>query len=384
MLHLLMGLDRVTLTEHLMGEVCRQAAVRREGQVLLVPEQFSHEAERRLCSMGGDTVSRYAEVLSLSRMADRVAAAHGGAARAYLDKGGRILAMALAAEQAASRIRLYGSVLRRPEFLVDMIAMVEEFQTCCLTPDRLLEAAASAEGQFAQKLQELGLLYEAYLAVCAQGSADPAAKFLWLCDALTEHDWAKTRQFYLDGFSDFTGAELAVLEVLLQQAEDVWITLPADDRKLPMLRPVQETADRLRHLAKKWEVSVETVAVAPSQNREPAIAGLLETLFLDLRQEVPGSESVGLYRASSVELECRRAVLEAKSLLAKGARCREIAIACTDEAAYEAPLRASLETAGLPYYFAGKDPLLAKPVVVGVLNALRAAVGAMEDRKSVV
>ena len=115
MLTLLTGVDRTALSGQLVDELVRRAA-EMPGQILLVPEQFSHEAERILLEAGGNTISRYAEVLSLSRLSDRVAAAHGGAARAYLDKGGRLLAMALAAEQVASRIRLYAAVLRRPDF----------------------------------------------------------------------------------------------------------------------------------------------------------------------------------------------------------------------------------------------------------------------------
>ena len=378
MLHLLMGLDRLSLSENILREICQQAKQGREGLILIVPEQFSHEAEHRLCRMGGDTISRYAEVLSLSRLADRVASAHGGSARAYLDKGGRVLAMALAAEQVASEIRLYGGVLRRPEFLVDMLAMVEEFQSYCLEPETLLKASSAMQGQFAQKLREMGLLYEAYLAVCARGNADPAGKLLWLREALTQWDWAEGKQIYFDGFTDLTGAELGIMEALLQKAEQIWVSLPTDERKLPMLRPVQETADSLLHLAKKWDVPVQTGTVSASKERSSALAGLLEALFLGGGRTCPASEDIGLHRASSVEQECRQAVLQAKALLAKGARCRDIAVACTDEALYEAPLRAAMETAGLPYYFAGKEPVLSMPVADGVLNALSAAAGRMD------
>ena len=38
----------------------------------LSPEQHSHDMERRLCAEGGNSVSLYAEVLSLTRLASRV------------------------------------------------------------------------------------------------------------------------------------------------------------------------------------------------------------------------------------------------------------------------------------------------------------------------
>lgn len=378
MLHLLMGMDRIALSDRLMDQVCREAEAGRDKQILVVPEQFSHETERRLCQRGGDAISRYAEVLSPSRMAGRVAAEQGGAARSYLDKGGRLLAMALAAEQASSRIKLYGAVLRRPEFLTDMLTMINEFQSYCLEPSMLLEAADRAQGQFAQKLEELGLLYEAYLAVCAQGSADPAGKLLWLRDVLAECDWASKRCFYFDGFSDFTGAELAVLEILLRQSGHVWVFLTASQEQPLISRPGLETARRLRRLAQKWEVPVETAQVPDSDFRDPAVSGLLRGMFRTAGKPLPPSDRICLRGFASVEEECRHGVARVKQLLAQGARCREIAVACTDLGLYEAPLKAALRMADIPFYFAGNDEILSKPVLQAVLAALNAAVGPMD------
>ncbi len=376
MLHLLIGPDRIALSDKLMEQLCKQAAMGVDGQILLVPEQFSHEMERRLCLQGRDTISRYAEVLSFSRLADRVAEVHGGTAGSYLDRGGRVLGMALAAEQVSSRMKLYGSLLRRPEFLVDMLTVVDEFQSYCLQPETLRQAAAMEEGQFAQKLEELSLLYEAYLAVCAGGQADPAGKLSRLRDSLIEEDWASKRRFYVDGFSDFTGAEEAVLEALLQQSEDIWITIVMDDRKLPVFKPARQTLEELRHLAEKWDIPTEIVRVKPNADPDSGVAKLLSVLFLG--KEGHETSNIQLLHAESVEQECRSAVLHAKKLLQEGARCRDIAIACTDPGLYEAPLRATFWSVQLPYYFAGSDDLLAKPIVAAVLDALRAAAGSME------
>ena len=378
MLHLLMGLDRVVLTDRILDRICEEARQGREGQILIVPEQFSHEMERRLCQRSGDTISRYAEVLSPSRLADRVAVSCGGAARSYLDKGGRVLAMALAAEQAASRIKLFGAVLRRPEFLVDMLSIIDEFRTYCLEPAALLAASQRTEGQFAQKLEELGFLYEAYLAVCAQGSADPAGKLLGLRDTLTESHWAADRTFYFDGFSDFTGVELAVLEVLLRQSGHVWISLAASKKQPVITRPALDTASRLRVLVEKWDIPSEILPVTETAERDDAVTAFLDGLFTNGAVSPMRSDHITLCGVSSVEEECRNAVLRVKKLLSQGARCRDISVACTDPAAYEAPLKAAFRTADIPFYFAGKDDILGKPVLHAVLCALQAAVGPMD------
>ena len=68
MLELWLCPSRKQNTARVMQALCEKTAQR----ILVVPEQFSHEAERMLCRAGGDTISRFAEVLSFSRLASRV------------------------------------------------------------------------------------------------------------------------------------------------------------------------------------------------------------------------------------------------------------------------------------------------------------------------
>ena len=94
--------------------------------MLVVPEQHSHDMERRLCAIGGNRVSRYAEVLSFTRMAGRVFAVTGGLAAPTLDAGGRLLLMYAALQGVAGELKVYGRPSRKPEFLSGLIATVDE------------------------------------------------------------------------------------------------------------------------------------------------------------------------------------------------------------------------------------------------------------------
>jgi len=58
MLHLLYGPAASGKTDLLMGRIRAAVAARTPGQVLLVPEQYSHEAERALCAACGVLVFR--------------------------------------------------------------------------------------------------------------------------------------------------------------------------------------------------------------------------------------------------------------------------------------------------------------------------------------
>ena len=173
MLHLLLGRDWTANRDEILRRIARDVTEEKGGRILMVPELISHETERRLCMTAGDTASRFAEVLSFTRLARRVSEQMGLAAMESLDDGGRVVAMASAARQLAGRLKAYASVETKPEFLTGLIDAVDEFKRCCISSEDLMAAAKETEGSLAQKLEELSLLLEAYDALCSQGKRDP-------------------------------------------------------------------------------------------------------------------------------------------------------------------------------------------------------------------
>ena len=99
MLQIIWGEDWQANRAALLAALCQPG----DGQrIWIVPEQASFAAEQQLCRKGGSSICRHAQVLSFTRLANRVFAASGGVARQTLDQGGRVLAMAQALEQVRS------------------------------------------------------------------------------------------------------------------------------------------------------------------------------------------------------------------------------------------------------------------------------------------
>ena len=73
MLHLLLGTDWTANRDELLRRISCDVKEQKGNRILMVPELISHETERLLCAWAGDTASRYAEVLSFTRLARRVA-----------------------------------------------------------------------------------------------------------------------------------------------------------------------------------------------------------------------------------------------------------------------------------------------------------------------
>ena len=212
-----------------MNRISHAVSQKQGNQILLVPELISFETERKLCQYAGNRASRFAQVLSFTRLASRVADSVGHGAPACLDDGGRLVAMASAAKQLHSMLKAYAAVETKPEFLLGMLDAVDEFKRCCIRPSDLMAAAAQTEGSLSQKLEELSLLYETYNSITAQGKRDPRDQMDWLYSELCDSNFAQDNTFYVDGFPDFTVQHMQILSHIICNCPHVTIAIHCDE-----------------------------------------------------------------------------------------------------------------------------------------------------------
>ena len=381
MLHLLLGRDWTANREEILKRISRDVKNRKENRILIVPELISHETERRLCMAAGDTASRYAEVLSFTRLARRVSDSMGSAAVECLDSGGRVVAMAAAARQLSSRLKAYAAVETRPEFLTGLIDAVDEFKRCCISSADLLSAAQAAGGSLAQKLEELSLLMETYDALCSRGKRDPRDQMTWLLEQLEEGTFGQEHVFYIDGFPDFTRQNMAILEHLIRVAPDVTVSLTCDSVDSPLLafEKAGDTARELVRRARRWgvEVKIETIA-----QRQGELRPVRDSLFQGSITPGACGEQLSVIRCESAYQECMSAAEYVQKLVRSGCRYRDIALVCTDMAVYEPLVDLIFHRFHIPVYRSGTEQILHKSVISTVLTALDAALGGFEQRET--
>lgn len=380
MLTLVYGTDWVANRNYIMERLAKDVANKQPRRILLVPELISHDTERRLCSVAGDTCSRYAEVLSFSRLTQRICDWAGTGMEDCLDNGGRLVAIAAAARQLHSKLKTYAAVETNPEFLSSLIDAIDEFKRCCITSADLFAAAKQTQGVFAQKLEELALLLQSYDAICQQGKRDPRDQLTWGLEQLNSCDFAQNHVFYIDGFPDFTMQNLAVISCLIENAPHVIVSMNCDKPGSERLAFAKagDTAAKLLRIAKQYSVKTNPVEVPPEQSRFlPVCECLFQGKVLPLTNF---SGRIRTVQASSIYEECVFAAEYILELIQNGARYRDISLICTDLSAYQNALTMQFQLCGIPVYFAGKEDILEKSVIVTVLSAMDASLGGFETK----
>ena len=377
MLELILGRDWTANRTEVLNRIADCVRQRRTGQVLIVPELISHDTERRLCEAAGDTASRYAEVLSFTRLSRRVSDWANCATEPCLDNGGRVVAMAAAARQVHSRLKSYAAVETKPEFLTELVDAVDEFKRCCITAEDLNAAAQRTEGSLSQKLEELSLLLGAYDALCSRGKRDPRDQMTWLLERLEDCDYAEKHEYYIDGFPDFTRQNMLILEHLIRNSPNVAVSLNCDsvDSKTLAFEKAGATAAELVRCAHRAGVEVK-LTLLPELDRPPM--NIARNLF----QGRPESTlwALTVMRAESVHQECEAVAEAVMALVQDGCRYRDISLVCADAPLYQNIVQMVFRRCGIPVYQSGTEDILCKSVIATVLAALDAALGGFEQK----
>ena len=195
MLKLIIGTDWTANRNEILSAVAEDVSLHKGNRILMVPELISHDMERRLCLTAGNATSRFAEVLSFTRLTRRVADASVRGTVPYLDNGGRVVAMAAGVSQVQSKLKFFASVGRKPDFVTGLVETVDECKRCCVDPSNLMRASKETTGTLAQKLEELSYIFEAYDGICMHGKKDPSDQLTWLLEELECTDYAQQHVF---------------------------------------------------------------------------------------------------------------------------------------------------------------------------------------------
>lgn len=366
MLRLITGKAGTGKTAAIINEIKQAVDSGQAGRMLIVPEQYSHEAERELCRRCGDSLSLYAEVFSFTGLARRMAGTMGGGAAPYLDKGGRLLCMALALKEISPRLKVYSAAGHKAELQAMLLSAVDELKTAAIGAGTLAAAAGECEGSLGDKLSDLALVLEGYDAVVANGHADPADRLTVLAEQIEKSGIDGNTHVYIDGFIDFTRQEQQVLFALLGKGAALTVCLTVDS--LDGENEIYELSRRAGRalLAQASELGTETRVehMEGGGDRAPALGFFGENMFSYSEAHFAGDSSpVELYRAESMAAECELAAARAIELVRdKGCRWRDIAILARGFEDYRGSLESIFRHYGVPLYTARKSDLMSKPL----------------------
>lgn len=345
----------------------RELANAGEEVMLIVPEQYTHAAERKLLGVVDAIKDNSVEVFSFGRLATETDKRLGYPYAEKIDSVGKVLTIEEILKN--NDFRFYKDIKAKSGFLELISDTIGEFKKYMILPDTLTELADKCENELLSiKLKELSVIYSQYEEMIESKFADSGDSLTLLSERLEKSDIYKNKYVFFDEFSTFVPQEMRVIDTLCNCCSEVCISLCCDlsDKNATLFMP---TLDTLKRLGDKKPV-IKTIDKTHFES--PELKYLEKNLYRFPAEDFGGKcENVKIFSAGNPYSETEHMAVEILSLVRDNKmRYRDIGIICSDVETYERHIERIFDAYNIPYFIDTKNQVLNHHIIRYVLSLI--------------
>ncbi len=342
----------------------------------LVPEQFTLQAERELLSRLNLQGYFGIDVLSPSRLSERVLAAAGSGGRAPLSAAGLQMALSQALERCEQHLAYYQSSAHRRGFVQKLGSLIADMKQGGLTPEALATYANDA-AQSGEKLRDIAILYETYQQVLGERFSDGDDRLRHVAARLPASGLLEGQHVFVYGFDTLPQPLIHLLAAVAPLCQSLTVALVCDSEAASdgeLYLPIRRSIGRFMDLLKQQGLEPVLAPLSPTElPAAPAIRHLDQQLFAYPQSLFQGEQqNVFLSQHQSPFEEASIAARHIQRLAASGMDLERIALLYPDQAGYAFAVNAALRDGDIPFYTDQKLPATAHGLVRFLLCSLRA------------
>lgn len=355
---------------------------------IIVPDQFTMQTQKDLVLLHPDRGIMNIDVLSFGRLTHRILEEVGGEDIPVLDDTGKNLILRKVAAAEKDKLKVLGGSLNRTGYIHEVKSVISEFMQYGIRPEQVVEMAQAAKGRglLSAKLDDMHILYEAFLSYIHERFITTEESLDLLCRALPRSSLIEDSVIVFDGFTGFTPVQNRVLQVLMTLCKQVCVTILIDEAEDPFRVGAEQ---KLFHLSQKTTVSLCKLAEQAGTGREedvylkgtPVIRHRDNPFFAYLEQNLfrygrgayeEEEESCQIFKLDSPQREVSFVCRRIKELVrTKGFAYRDIAVVTGDLGEYADLLAAEFSGHGIPFFIDQTNGIILNPFVEGIRSALQ-------------
>lgn len=311
-----------------------------ENIVLLVPEQFTFECERFLLNSIGGSASTDVSVLSFTRLYDEITRKAGGRVSDNITDSDRIVIMNTAFKSVCDNLSVWSKYVNSSGFTLNLLSAVTEFKSAAISPEDIFSVLDGIENEFLKlKLTDIAIIYEAYNAFLGNKFLDPADDLTRLGEKLLTYRYFENKNVYIDSFKNFTGQQYKILERIIAQAKNVYISVTCNDiysTELSVFSNVNNTVKRITDIAEKYSVKAAPAEKLEKKYYKSKGIFCLEEFLSGNSACINNSEGINIIRCKNCSDEAEFAAITIRKLVREeGYRYRDFVIIARDAERYQ-------------------------------------------------
>lgn len=342
--------------------------------IMIVPNHYSYETERRFVEHFGGTGLNNIEVLTLRKMAINCLSA---AELRYLTPAGKQMLIYRAVKDYCENTEITDAKLiasmKKTGFLDVMASLISEMKRYSVTPQMLIETTEKIENDtLKNKIMALGSIYSMYSSfVEGSGYTDSEDDIKRLSEYIAKSgDFGSDTYVWFSKFDEFMPHQLGVIEALLSRGANVTVCVNYPENDDGTYEQLQNTFYRIEDLAQLYGgFDVISLSQRLSHVKSRELRFLFENwnnsraVFNERPENISLFESRDAY--SEVEYAAGRIVDLARE---DGLRFKDIAVLCGRAEEYQYIVQTVFAEYEIPYFTDSTIILSDHPIALQILS----------------
>ena len=346
---------------------------------LIVPEQYTLQAETEIVQRLNLPGYFDIDVLSPSRLQDRVFERAGQPQRVRIDERGKCMVLSAALEDLSDELCFYRGAGGRMGFVQRLSSLIADFKRGGLSPEdvRALSERAGEMPALSMKLQDASQLYAAYEQRLQGRFVDGEDVQQELLSRMEPSGVLRDVNAFVYGFDMITPTFAAELCAIARCAKGLTLALTLDTppaRDAALYEPALKSLLRLEEL-------LRAAGIEPAREhldaQLPAPADIVylerELYAYPMRPRRGTPQAVFLNASATPFAEVHGVAARIRALAMEGEPFCRMAAVYTDGAVYAPLVERIFAQYDIPVYVSEKRPALAHPLFRFLLSSLRAA-----------
>lgn len=378
-------------TEYMYGRIVKEAALHpKKNYLVVVPEQFTMQTQKKLVELSENHAIMNIDVLSFKRLAYRIFDDLGMSELSVLEETGKNLVLRKIAKQKENELTVLRPNIARMGYIEELKSLISEMVQYNISPADLKEYALSSKASpaFRAKLCDIAAIYEGF-SEYMRGNYVTAEEILnVLIDVAEDSKLLQDSVVVFDEFTGFTPIQNRLLKTMLPLIDKMYVLLTIDAQEdfyhcngeHELFYLSKKTISSLLHMAEQANVeTLDPIVLSDSVRKRyvdsPDLAFMEQNLFRKWYRKKSGA-------VSDIRISCERNPFEEVTYVSReitrlvreeNFRYQDIAVVTGAVDEYRSYLVECFEKYEIPYFMDRTTEVLFHPFIECIRAALEVA-----------
>ncbi len=341
-----------------------------ERALIMVPEQYTLEAERQAFRHLGVSALMDVEVVSASSLGSNVLRECGGGRRNFINKYGRHMLLYKSAAQERENLQVFRGMEEKNSFLDAVNNFISEMKQydCCASDLKAMAESFGEDSYTCRKLMDIYRIFSDYERQIEGKYTDSEDYIDLFLQKMDESQLVKGNHIWVYGFDSVAPKTMALLGKLMTTAEQVNLVLTWDDeaRDRELFQLTGIVMDNVVKLAETLGVPWKKSRVPQEyqiKDRKESISHIEKELYAMPACRAANSDGITLVEAANLYNEAESAAAYVLHLVRdKGLRFRDIRVVCNDSGRRGAIIERVFQEYGIEIFSDAKRDIMSNPL----------------------